>query len=125
MKHYHERFNHGNHNTVMNEISRNIISRRCDRNYEKSPTNVNGAELTEVCRKCRLRRVTCLPNAYVITNPFTYSMILALRRFIARRGTPSDVFGQRHEFRRRKQRTDEHTRGTREMKKEADVRTIT
>ncbi|GBP85538.1 hypothetical protein EVAR_58073_1 [Eumeta japonica] len=45
------------------------------------------------------------------------SMILALRRFIARRGTPSDVFGQRHEFRRRKQRTDEHTRGTREMKK--------
>ncbi|GBO99076.1 hypothetical protein EVAR_420_1 [Eumeta japonica] len=41
-------------------------------------------------------------------------MILALRRFIARRGTPSDVFGQRHEFRRRKQRTDEHTRGTRE-----------
>ncbi|GBO99074.1 hypothetical protein EVAR_419_1 [Eumeta japonica] len=71
MKHYHERFNHGNHNTVMNEISRNIISRRCDRNCEKSPTNVNGAELTEVCRKCRLRRVTCLPNAYVITNPFT------------------------------------------------------
>ncbi|GBP19614.1 hypothetical protein EVAR_75586_1 [Eumeta japonica] len=50
---------------------RNIISRRCDRNYEKSPTNVNGAELTEVCRKCRLRRVICLPNAYVITNPFT------------------------------------------------------
>ncbi|GBP31902.1 hypothetical protein EVAR_18440_1 [Eumeta japonica] len=42
------------------------------------------------------------------------SMILALRRFIARRGTQSDVFGQRHEFRRRKQRTDEHTRGTRE-----------
>ncbi|GBP67614.1 hypothetical protein EVAR_98668_1 [Eumeta japonica] len=51
-------------------------------------------------------------------------MILALRRFIARRGTPSDVFGQRHEFRRRKQRTDEHTRGTREDE-EADVRTIT
>ncbi|GBP40328.1 hypothetical protein EVAR_86474_1 [Eumeta japonica] len=140
------------------DTGRNIISRRCDRNYEKSPTNVNGAELTEVCRKCRLRRVICLPNAYVITNPpsrvrgrlfrayecddrpqtrkrygalFTClttravhielaeslssdSMILALRRFIARRGTPSDVFGQRHEFRRRKQRTDEHTRGTRE-----------
>ncbi|GBP89422.1 hypothetical protein EVAR_89130_1 [Eumeta japonica] len=43
----------------------------------------------------------------------------------SKRNSESDVFGQRHEFRRRKQRTDEHTRGTREMKKEADVRTIT
>ncbi|GBP40241.1 hypothetical protein EVAR_37642_1 [Eumeta japonica] len=32
----------------------------------------------------------------------------------SKRNSESDVFGQRHEFRRRKQRTDEHTRGTRE-----------
>ncbi|GBP84720.1 hypothetical protein EVAR_32346_1 [Eumeta japonica] len=95
--------------------------------------------INEVCRKCRLRRVICLPNAYVIPTPLhvygayfgpigvtigrrhestgrysclttravhielaeslsSNSMILALRRFIARRGTPSDVFGQRHNF---------------------------
>ncbi|GBP10060.1 hypothetical protein EVAR_77496_1 [Eumeta japonica] len=50
-------------------IAKLIVRHYHVRNYEKSPTNVNGAKLTEVCRKYRLRRVICLPNAYVITNP--------------------------------------------------------
>ncbi|GBP61939.1 hypothetical protein EVAR_44995_1 [Eumeta japonica] len=46
--------------------------------------------------------------------PFTLHDIGFASIHRSKRNSESDVFGQRHEFRRRKQRTDEHTRGTRE-----------
>ncbi|GBP92591.1 hypothetical protein EVAR_77082_1 [Eumeta japonica] len=41
MKHYHERFNHGNHNTVMNEIRQKYYITSLRSKLRKSPTNVN------------------------------------------------------------------------------------
>ncbi|GBP67851.1 hypothetical protein EVAR_86677_1 [Eumeta japonica] len=158
MKHYHERFNHGNHNTVMNEIRQKYyitslrsklrkIAHECQwcrinrslpkmpsaegdlpperlRHHHHQPLHVRGRLFRPMSvtigrrHEKRYALFTCLTTRAVhielAESLSSDSMILALRRFIARRGTESDVFGQRHEFRRRKQRTDEHTRGTRE-----------
>ncbi|GBP86579.1 hypothetical protein EVAR_69099_1 [Eumeta japonica] len=128
-----------------------------------------GAESTEVCRKCRLRRVICLPNAYVITNPLSRVrgligpmsvtigrrhekrhgalftclttravhielaeslssdfMILALRRFIARRRTPRVMYSNNGtNFVGANKELVNMQEVHEKMKKEADVRTIT
>ncbi|GBP08380.1 hypothetical protein EVAR_77092_1 [Eumeta japonica] len=120
MQHYHERFNPPQHRDERE------ISRRCDRNTKIAP-NVNGAELTEVCRGAgragtptssptpsrvrgrlfrdwsvtignrherntgRYSRTTRAVHIELAESLSSDSMILALRRFIARRGTPSDI----------------------------------
>ncbi|GBP81026.1 hypothetical protein EVAR_41022_1 [Eumeta japonica] len=68
MKHYHERFNHGNHNTVMNEMEMILYHVVAIETAKNRP-----------CQWCRINRSLpkmpsaegdlCLPNAYVITNP--------------------------------------------------------
>ncbi|GBP83307.1 hypothetical protein EVAR_57569_1 [Eumeta japonica] len=135
MKHYHERFNHGNHNTVMNEIRQK---------YYITSLRSKLRKIAHECQWCRINRsLPKMPSAEGDLPPerlrhhqppFTCTGGRLFRAYElhdigfasihrSKRNSESDVFGQRHEFRRRKQRTDEHTRGTREDE-EADIRTI-
>ncbi|GBP48179.1 hypothetical protein EVAR_27565_1 [Eumeta japonica] len=137
MKHYHERFNHGNHNTVMNEIRQKYyitslrsklrkIAHECqwcriNRSLPKMPsaegdlpperlrhhqppftcTGVDyfGPMSVTIGRRHEKRYgalftclTTCAVHIELAESLSSDSMILALRRFIARRGTPRVMY---------------------------------
>ncbi|GBP22938.1 hypothetical protein EVAR_95338_1 [Eumeta japonica] len=171
MKHYHERFNHGNHNTVMNEIRQKYyitslrsklrkIAHECqwcriNRSLPKMPsaegdlpperlrhhqppftcTGVDyfGPMSVTIGRRHEKRYgalFTCLTTRAVhielAESLSSDSMILALRRFIARRGTPRVMYSDNGtNFVGANKELMNIQEVHEKMKKEADVRTIT
>ncbi|GBP19149.1 hypothetical protein EVAR_83462_1 [Eumeta japonica] len=171
IKHYHERFNHGNHNTVMNEIRQRYyitslrsklrkIAYECqwcriNRSLPKMPsaegdlpperlrhhqppfkcTGIDyvGPMSVTIGRRHEKRYgalFTCLTTRAVhielAESLSSDSMILALRRFIARRGTPRVMYSDNGtNFVGANKELMNIQEVHEKMKKEADVRTIT